>query len=43
MKNENLFFDGRTPLEVMAQGGMISLYETYRRIEEIHCGELMGK
>lgn len=43
MKNENLFFDGRTPLEVMAQGGMISLYETYRRIEQIHGGELMGK
>jgi len=33
MKNENEFFNGRTPLEIMAQGDMISLYETYRRID----------
>ena len=35
MKNENAFFDGRSPLDVMSQGGMISLYETYRRLEEL--------
>ncbi|MDQ0652737.1 antitoxin Xre-like helix-turn-helix domain-containing protein [Pseudomonas cedrina] len=33
MANDNSFFNGRTPLEVMAQGDMISLYETYRRID----------
>ncbi|MFJ4051438.1 antitoxin Xre-like helix-turn-helix domain-containing protein [Pseudomonas hunanensis] len=40
-KNSNPFFEGRTPLEVIAQGDMISLYETYKRIEQIHCGEVM--
>ncbi|MBN2993575.1 hypothetical protein JWR97_22520 [Pseudomonas cedrina subsp. fulgida] len=33
MANDNAFFNGRTPLEVMSQGDMISLYETYRRID----------
>lgn len=33
MANDNHFFNGRTPLEVMSQGDMISLYETYRRID----------
>ncbi|MCW2097856.1 MULTISPECIES: antitoxin Xre-like helix-turn-helix domain-containing protein [Pseudomonas] len=33
MANDNEFFNGRTPLEVMSQGDMISLYETYRRID----------
>ncbi|WP_061289952.1 antitoxin Xre-like helix-turn-helix domain-containing protein [Azotobacter vinelandii] len=33
MKNGNEFFNGRTPLDVMAQGDMISLYETFRRID----------
>lgn len=41
-KNANPFFEGRTPLEVMAQGDMISLYETYRRIKQFHCGEVMA-
>lgn len=41
-KNANAFFEGRTPLEIMAQGDLISLYETYRRIEQIHCGEIMA-
>ncbi|EKT4532741.1 hypothetical protein ACTJJT_12230 [Pseudomonas sp. 22373] len=41
-KNSNSFFNGRTPLEVMAQGDLISLYETYKRIEQIHCGEVMA-
>lgn len=41
-KNANPFFEGRTPLEIMAQGDLISLYETYRRIEQIHCGEIIS-
>jgi hypothetical protein len=35
MKNHNEFFNGRSPLEIMAQGDFISLYETYRRIDSI--------
>lgn len=35
LKNANDFFEGRSPLEVMAQGDMISLYETYRRIDNL--------
>ncbi|HDS1738029.1 MULTISPECIES: antitoxin Xre-like helix-turn-helix domain-containing protein [Pseudomonas] len=33
MKNNNDFFDGQSPLEVMAQGSFIQLYETFRRID----------
>lgn len=33
MSNHNEFFNGRSPLEVMAQGDIISLYETFRRID----------
>jgi hypothetical protein len=33
MTNNNEFFNGRSPLEIMAQGDMISLYETFRRID----------
>lgn len=33
MANQNEFFNGRSPLEIMAQGDMISLYETFRRID----------
>jgi len=35
MPNNNDFFNGRAPLEIMAQGDMISLYETYRRIDSL--------
>ncbi|CRN06132.1 hypothetical protein PYEL_19240 [Pseudomonas sp. URMO17WK12:I11] len=35
LENANDFFEGRSPLEVMAQGDMISLYETYRHIETL--------
>lgn len=31
-RNNNPFFAGRSPLDVMAQGDMISLYETFKRI-----------
>lgn len=34
-KNDNPYFAGRSPLEIMAQGDMISLYETYKRIEHL--------
>jgi len=33
MANDNEFFNGRSPLEIMAQGDMIALYETFRRID----------
>ena len=33
--NHNDFFNGRSPLEIMAQGDMISLYETFRRINAL--------
>lgn len=35
MVNRNAFFNGRKPLDVMAQGDMISLYETFRRIDAL--------
>jgi len=33
--NCNEFFDGRAPLDVIAQGSMQDLIETYRRIESL--------
>lgn len=38
MANHNEFFNGRSPLEIMAQGDMISLYETFRRIDVLRGG-----
>jgi hypothetical protein len=35
MENDNAFFNGRKPLEVMAQGDFISLYETFRRVDAL--------
>ncbi|AYG47258.1 hypothetical protein DV532_24375 [Pseudomonas sp. Leaf58] len=35
LANENAFFAGRSPLDVMAQGDLISLYETCRRIQQL--------
>jgi hypothetical protein len=35
MENRNEFFNGRAPLDIMAQGDMISLYETFRRINAL--------
>lgn len=35
MNNHNPFFDGRSPLEVMAPGSFIQLYETFRRIDAL--------
>src|SRR5690606_36370162 len=38
MKNHNEFFNGRTPLEVIVNGGYVGLYETLRRIDELRGG-----
>jgi hypothetical protein len=35
LDNHNEFFNGRKPLDVMAQGDMVSLYETFRRIDAL--------
>ncbi|MGY3296202.1 hypothetical protein ACVWY1_000620 [Pseudomonas sp. TE6288] len=35
LKNDNDFFDGRSPLEVMSKGDLITLYETYKRIDHL--------
>ena len=35
MKNENPFFNGRTPLEIMSDGSFVNLYETFRRIDAL--------
>lgn len=39
MPNHNEFFNGRSPLEIMAQGDMISLYETFRRLDALRGGQ----
>lgn len=40
LKNANAFFRGRSPLEIMSQGDMISLYETFKHIDQLrHLGE----
>ncbi len=36
-ENHNDFFNGRKPLEIMAQGDLLSLFETYKRIDAL-CG-----
>lgn len=41
MENHNDFFAGRKPLEVMAQGDLLSLFETYKRIDTLW-GNLSG-
>jgi len=38
MKNHNEFFNGRTPLEVIVNGGYVGLYETHRRIDALRGG-----
>jgi uncharacterized protein (DUF2384 family) len=35
MNNDNAYFDGRSPLEIMAEGSFIQLYETFRRIDAL--------
>lgn len=38
MENHNDFFNGRKPLEIMAQGDLLSLFETYKRIDALRGG-----
>ena len=33
MPNDNAFFFGRSPLEVMGSGDMVAVYETFKRID----------
>lgn len=40
LKSDNAFFEGRSPLEIMAQGDLISLYETSKRIDQL---KLLGE
>jgi hypothetical protein len=35
LENHNEFFNGRTPLELLSQGDMIALYETFKRIDAL--------
>lgn len=35
MNNDNEFFNGRKPLDIMAQGDFVSLYETFRRVDAL--------
>lgn len=35
MANHNEYFNGRSPLEVISSGDLISLYEVYRRIDAL--------
>ncbi len=37
-KNDNEFFNGRSPLDIIAQGNMMALIETYRRIDGMRNG-----
>ena len=35
MKNNNDFFNGRTPLESMENGSFMSVYETFKRVDAL--------
>jgi hypothetical protein len=37
--NHNDFFNGRSPLEILSQGDMISLYETFRGINALRSAQ----
>jgi hypothetical protein len=37
--NHNEFFNGRSPLDILSQGDMISLYETFRRINVLRSAQ----
>lgn len=34
-KNHNSFFERRSTIEIMANGNMISFYDTFKRIEKL--------
>lgn len=35
MKNQNPFFNGRSPLEIIEDGDIVALYETFRRLDAL--------
>ena len=39
MKNNNPYFNGRSPLEVIATGSFAALYETHKRIDALRGGQ----
>ncbi|KAA0696685.1 DUF2384 domain-containing protein [Halopseudomonas laoshanensis] len=39
MPNDNAFFFGRSPLEVMGEGDIVAVYETFRRIDALRGGQ----
>ncbi|TVP91528.1 MAG: DUF2384 domain-containing protein [Pseudomonadaceae bacterium] len=39
MPNDNAFFFGRSPLEVMSEGDIVAVYETFRRIDALRGGQ----
>lgn len=39
MKNNNPFFNGRSPLEVIETGSFAALYETHKRIDALRGGQ----
>lgn len=39
MKNNNPFFNGRSPLEVIGTGSFAALYETHKRIDALRGGQ----
>ncbi len=38
LENHNEFFNGSKPLEIMAQGDLMPLFEAYKRIDAFCCG-----
>ncbi|TGN41685.1 MbcA/ParS/Xre antitoxin family protein [Marinobacter confluentis] len=38
MKNDNPFFNGKSPLEIISTGQFAALYETFRRIDALRGG-----
>ena len=39
LKNDNPFFNGKSPLEIISTGQFAALYETFRRIDALRGGE----
>ena len=38
LKNDNPFFNGKSPLEILSTGSFGNLYETFRRIDTLRSG-----
>lgn len=39
MTNNNVYFNGRSPLECMGKGDFIAIYETYKRIDSLRSAQ----